>query len=201
MSKLSGLRAVAASGAALMRWGAAPGRYGAWFIFLLTLVVILTVIAAQFGLSAIASWDFRLPLLGNHLNVTGLAELQWHLFALLIMIAIVYAFSEDQHIRVDVISSRFSERTRTIIDIVGDLFLLIPFLALLLWYSIAFTQMAYNFGEQSNSGGLVDRYLVKAVLPLGCVLFLIAAVGRVLRNVARMLGEDRNDGGRREGKQ
>jgi len=44
--------------------------------------------------------------------------------------------------------------------------------------------MSHRFAEQSNSGGLVDRYLVKSVLPLGCGLMLLCAIGRLLRNIA-----------------
>lgn len=187
MRKRSGLRTVAAFGTGLMKISAVPGRYGAWIIFVLTLVVLFSVTGAQLGWSHLASWGTSVPLFGDHLNMTGIAELQWHFFALLVMLAGAYAMYEDQHIRVDVLSARFSPRLRTLIDIGGDLLLLIPFFALLLWFSIDFVAMSYNFAEQSNSGGLVDRYLVKAVLPLGSALILLGALGRVVRNVAYLI--------------
>lgn len=179
---------------AMTRWGdallaacALPGRYGSALIFLLVFVVLAAVIGAQYGLSDLASWTTRLPLFGNHLNMTSIGELQWHIFSLLVMLSGAYAVKEDRHVRVDVWSVRFSNRTRLIIDILGDAFLLIPFFALLAWYSWAFMMMAYGFGEQSNAGGLVDRYLVKAVLPIGSVLMLGAGVGRVLRNIGLLM--------------
>lgn len=180
----SGLRTIAAWGEALMKVSAWPGRCGAWIVLILTLVVLFSVTAAQLGWSHLASWGTPVPLFGDHLNMTGVAELQWHLFALLVMLAGVYTMREDQHIRVDVLSARFSPRTRALIDLCGDLLLLMPFFGLLLWYSIDFVAMSYRFAEQSNSGGLVDRYLVKAVLPIGSALILLCALGRVLRNLA-----------------
>ncbi|NYT84164.1 TRAP transporter small permease subunit [Pollutimonas harenae] len=156
-------------------------------IFILVFVVLTAVIGAQFGLSELAHWENPIPLFGNHLSMTSIGELQWHIFALLVMLSGAYAFKEDRHVRVDVWSARFSDRTRLIVDLLGDLFLLIPFFALLAWYSWAFMLMAYEFGEQSNAGGLVDRYLVKTVLPLGSVLMLGAGVGRVLRNLGVLL--------------
>ncbi|HWL29306.1 MAG TPA: TRAP transporter small permease subunit [Burkholderiaceae bacterium] len=174
-------------GDALLKACALPGRYGSALILILVLVVLAAVIGAQFGLSDLASWTTPIPLFGNHLNMTSIGELQWHIFSLLVMLSGAYALKEDRHVRVDVWSVRFSDRTRLIVDILGDAFFLIPFFALLAWYSWAFMAMAYGFGEQSNAGGLVDRYLVKAVLPIGSVLILMAGVGRVLRNVGLLL--------------
>lgn len=187
MRQRSTARALADFGEALMRISALPGRYGAWIILVLTIVVIFSIVGAQLGWSHLFKWGFMIPLFGDHLNMTGVSELQWHLFALLIMLAGAYTMSMDQHIRVDVAASRFSARTKAVIDICGDLLLLMPFFGLLLWFSIDFVGMSYGFAEQSNSGGLVDRYLVKAVLPLGSALILVCAAGRVLRNVAWLI--------------
>lgn len=174
-------------GNALLDLSALPGRWGSILILVLVFVVMAAIVGAQLGASDLLTWERRLPLFGNHLNMTSIGELQWHLFSLLIMLSGAYALRNDRHIRVDVMSSRFSPRTRLYVDIVGDLVLLIPFFALLAWYSLAFVQMAYGFGEQSNAGGLVDRYLVKSVLPIGSVLMVMAGIGRVLRNIGLLL--------------
>lgn len=174
-------------GNALLTIGALPGLYGSTLILLLTIVVLVAIVGAQMGVSEIASWTSSIPLFGKQLTMTGIGELQWHLFSLLIMMSGAYALKEDRHIRVDVISIRFSRRTQLVIDVAGDLFLLLPFFALLAWYSLAFTQMSYDFAEQSNTGGLIDRYLIKAVLPIGSVLLLIAGAGRILRNLGLLL--------------
>ncbi|MCQ9617917.1 TRAP transporter small permease subunit [Paenalcaligenes niemegkensis] len=187
MRQRSSARALATFGEGLMKISALPGQYGAWIILTLTLVVVFTIIGAQLGWSHLLSWETSIPLFGDRLNMTGVAELQWHLFALLIMLAGAYTMSVDQHIRVDVVAARFSARTKLLVDIVGDVFLLVPFFGLLLWFSIDFVSMSYGFAEQSNSGGLIDRYLVKAVLPLGSLLMLLCAVGRALRNVAWLM--------------
>jgi len=177
-------------GNALLYVGALPGRYGSALILILVLVVVFSVVGAQFSLSELARWETSVPLFGNHLSMTGIAELQWHIFSLLVMLSGAYALRENRHIRVDVASARFSPRTRIWIDLLGDLFFLLPFFAILGWYSLAFVEMSFNFGEQSNAGGLVDRYLVKAVLPIGSALMLIAGVGRILRNIGLLLTHD-----------
>lgn len=187
MRKHSGLRTMAALGTALMRYSAVPGRLGAWIIFVLVLVVLFAVLGAQMSWSELGRWETALPLFGTHLNTTGVGELQWHLFALMVMLAGAYTMQQEQHIRVDVLSSRMSQRMRLAVDLCGDLLLLLPFFALLLWFSLDSVARAYQFAEQSNSGGLVDRYLIKAVLPLGSGLLLLCALGRILRNLAFFL--------------
>lgn len=174
-------------GDALMRLSAWPGYLAAWLVPVLVIVAVLGVIGAQQDSNVLLSWHTRLPLLGDRLSLAGLAELQWHLLSVLIMLAAAYALREDSHIRVDLFSCRFSPRTRRIIDLIGDLCFLLPFFALLLWFSLKTAQTAFQFGEQSNSGGLVDRYLVKAVLPIGCGLLLVAGAGRILRNLGLLL--------------
>src|SRR5690625_154816 len=184
-------------GNALMYVGAVAGRYGSVLIFLLVLLVVFAVVGAQFSLSELLRWEREIPLFGKHLNMTSLAELQWHVFSLLVMLAAAYALQKDRHIRVDVLSEHFTFRTRLWIDILGDLFFLLPFFSFLAWYSLGFVQSSYNFGEQSNAGGLVDRYLVKAVLPVGSVLMLITGLGRIIRNVGILLsprGTTKNNG-------
>lgn len=187
MAKQAVGRALVRLGNALMDISAAPGRWSAWLVLVLVLVAVFGVIGAQLQVNVLATWETRLPLLGQRLSMTGLSELQWHLLSVIIMLAGAYALRQDTHIRVDLFSSRFSPRTRQIIDTLGDLFLLLPFFALLMWFSFKSTQTAFNFGEQSNSGGLVDRYLVKAILPIGCGLLLLAGTGRILRNVGLLL--------------
>lgn len=191
MSRTSNANRLIAVGEGLMKLFSIPGRWAAWLVIMIIAVVIFTVIGSALGLSHLAGWGLRLPLFGNQLNMVGIAELQWHLFALLIMISGSYVLQQDRHIRVDIVSTRMSPKGRVLVDLLGDLIFLIPFYAFLLWFSFGFSERAFLFGEQSNSGGLIDRYLVKATLPLGCLLLLGAGCGRILRNLG-MLMETKN---------
>lgn len=194
MGRYARFAGISRLGNALMKLGALPGRYGSALILVLILVVVFSVIGAQFGWAVLFRWETSIPLFGTQLSMTSLAELQWHIFSLLVMLAGAYTLVKDRHIRVDLVSMRFSWRLRVWIDILGDLFFLIPFFVLLTWFSISFVQTSFAFGEQSNVGGLVDRYLVKAVLPIGSILILIASIGRVLRNIGLLLQKQPYEG-------
>ena len=57
-----------------------------------------------------------------------LEELQWHLNAIAFMLAIVYVFDTDSHVRIDLLSQNMQERTQAWIELYGSMLLLLPFL-------------------------------------------------------------------------
>jgi len=124
-------------------------------------------------------------------------ELQWHLYSVGMLLGLSYCYSADAHIRVDVLHERFSPRLQAWIELYGILLLLLPFITLVLVYSVPFVLDSYRLGEVSASpGGLPLRFLIKAVLPLGFVLLLAAALARLSRVWAALFGPlsgERND--------
>ncbi len=119
-------------------------------------------------------------------------EIQWHLYSIGFLLGISVCLDADAHIRVDLISSRLSPRMRAWIELYGLLLMLLPFILLVLIASIEFVRYAYVTAEISDApGGLGYRWLIKAMLPLGFVLMLLAAFGRLLRVSAFLFGTPR----------
>ena len=111
-----------------------------------------------------------------------LEELQWHLYSVGFLLGMSYAYQADAHIRVDVLHENFSDLTKAWIELYGILLLLLPFVALILIFSVRFVESSWTAGEVSSSpGGLPLRWLIKAVLPLGFGLLLLSALSRLLR--------------------
>ena len=111
-----------------------------------------------------------------------LEELQWHLYAVGFLLGLGYAYQADAHIRVDVLHEHFSHRVKAWIELYGILLLLLPFIALILIYSMPFVASSYAVAEVSASpGGLPLRWLIKAALPLGFGLLLLTVISRLLR--------------------
>ncbi|WGF88065.1 TRAP transporter small permease subunit [Marinivivus vitaminiproducens] len=175
------------AGRALLAWCAFPGRVAAWLVLAITAAVLVAVTGNAMRAGTLLAWNTDLPLLGTQLTMTGLFDLQWHLFAVLVILAGPFALAEDRHVRVDLVADRLSERGRAIVDLIGDLLLLLPFSALIVWLSLPFVGFAFKSGEGSDYGGLVDRYLIKAIIPVGFALLFGSALGRILVNVARLL--------------
>lgn len=186
--------ATAALGQALVRSGrllitasAWPGRMAAWLLVPLALLVIATVVGSLFQMGSIASWNMDLPILGTGLTINSLNEMQWHLLAVLTMLALPYALAEGRHVRVDMLYAGFNPRRRLVVEVIGDILFLIPFCVVIGWLSIKFATFAYQTGEQSTYGGLTDRWVVKSFLTIGLCLLLVTGIGRVLLHIGQLL--------------
>ena len=121
----------------------------------------------------------------------GLQELEWHLFALIFLLGAAYTFKHDGHVRVDIFyqSRWMDERRRAWVDLLGGLFLLLPFCLLIIVSSMPFVGNSFAMGEGSpDPGGLPYRFLLKAAIPVGFGLLLLQGVAHKLRSVQILLG-------------
>ena len=145
----------------------------------MALMVVASVVFSQLNLSQLLQWETDLPLLGRQLTVISVVELQWHLFGIFVLIGGSWVLHHDRHIRVDLLYTRFSPRWRNIVNLVGDVAFLLPFCAVLFWFSLAMVQRSYLAGEGSDYDALVDRYLIKSVLPVAFGFLFINGLLRI----------------------
>ncbi len=118
----------------------------------------------------------------------AMLEVQWYLFAAVFMLGAAYAFLENAHVRIDAVSSRFSAKTRNVIDILGILIFLLPFCYLVLTLSWPLVIQAFQTGEMSqNAGGLI-RWPVYAVLPIGIALLVLQSLSELVKRIAFLTG-------------
>ena len=118
-------------------------------------------------------------------------EIQWHLYASGFLLGLSYAYQADVHIRVDVLHERFSPDLKAWIELYGIVLFLLPFIALVLIFSVPFVWQSYALSEVSQApGGLPLRWLIKAMLPLGFLLLLLAVLSRLTRVWAQLFRAD-----------
>ena len=133
-----------------------------------------------------------LVLIAVLISSNALLEIQWYLFAAIFMLAAGYTFLRNEHVRIDVLTSRLSPRMQNIVDIVGIVLFLMPMAALILWLSWPIVMNSLQSGEMSqNSGGLI-RWPVKMVLPLGLGLLLLQALSELIKRIAFLAGHGPN---------
>jgi TRAP-type mannitol/chloroaromatic compound transport system permease small subunit len=119
----------------------------------------------------------------------GWLELQWYMFAILVMFGASYTFKRNEHVRVEILYLMLSERGQLRLDMIGTLFFMIPACLLLAYLSWPFFMQAYSVGEMSgNAGGLV-RWPIKFVIPAGFVLLALQGVSEVIKRFAALRGE------------
>lgn len=120
-------------------------------------------------------------------------EIQWHLYATGFLVALAYAVESDDHVRIDFLRDRFSPRLQAWFELYGILLLLLPFVALVLFYALPFIAVSFQQGEVSAApGGLAYRWAIKSMLFVGFALLALAAVSRLLRVGAFLFGSDRD---------
>ena len=122
-------------------------------------------------------------------------ELEWHIYALLFLLAAGYTLKEDAHVRVDVLYQHFSPRMRAAVNAIGCLIFLFPGCFLILKTSIPFVQYAWQLGEVSpDPGGLPARWLLKAAIPFSFCLIAMQGVSFFLKNVKILFGMNTEGG-------
>ena len=116
-------------------------------------------------------------------------ELQWYLFGAVFMLAAAWALQRNEHVRIDVISSRLTQRTRNWIDLVCHIVFLMPFAVLMTWLSWPFFLRSIASGERSmNAGGLI-LWPAKLLILLGFAVLVAQGVSEIIKRIAALTGD------------
>ncbi|MEP6823828.1 MAG: TRAP transporter small permease subunit [Ramlibacter sp.] len=115
-------------------------------------------------------------------------EVQWYLFAASFLLAAGYTLLNGEHVKIDVVSSRFSKRNQIWIDVIGFVFFLTPVCLAILWYGIPFFLNGFRSGEMSSNAGGLIRWPVYLMLPLGFGLLLLQGLSELIKRVAFLMG-------------
>ena len=123
-----------------------------------------------------------------NMSSNGFLEIQWYLFAAVFLLASGYTLLRQEHVKIDVVSGRFSKRTQIWIDIIGICVFLLPFTFMITKLALPLVIDAYVTQEVStNAGGLI-RWPVFALLPLGMFLLAIQALSELIKRIAFLQG-------------
>ncbi len=115
-------------------------------------------------------------------------ELQWYMFAVIVMFGAAYTLQRNEHVRVDLLYMQLTDRGRHWLEIFGGLVFLLPACLLFAWLSWPFFMQSYLIGEHSgNAGGLV-RWPIKFVLPAGFVLLALQGISEIIKHSAALMG-------------
>lgn len=155
--------------AAIDTTSTATGWLAGWLIVPMTLAVAYEV-AARYAFNAPTRWAY---------------DVTYVLFGAQFMLAAAYTLRQDGHIRTDVVSARWSARTRAGVDAVAYLLFFFPGALLVLHAGVVEARHAWWIGERT---GPVPAYLFKAIIPLTAALLALQGVAQLVRSVRILRG-------------
>jgi TRAP-type mannitol/chloroaromatic compound transport system permease small subunit len=148
------------------------GRAARWLILLTTLIS-----AGNAGMR----YAFNL-------SSNAWLEVQWYLFAAVFLLCAGYALKHNQHVRVDVVSSRLSPRAQAWIEIFGTLVFLLPMAVLIMALAWPVFVDSWRSGEVSaNANGLV-LWPARLLVPAGFALLVLQGLAELIKRIAFLRG-------------
>ena len=119
-----------------------------------------------------------------HDSSIAMQELEWHLFAVIILFGTGYALRHNAHVRVDFLYDRFSPKKKAWVNVLGTILFLLPLALLVIYGSIDYVMDSYTTNEISEDpGGLKYRWIIKSMIPLSFIFLIFSAFNFFLHNV------------------
>ncbi len=123
----------------------------------------------------------------------GYTEIQWYLFAVVVMLGACQVLRVNEHVRVDVLYGLYGGRGQAIVDLLGFIFFLMLSMSVMLYYSWPLFVKMYQTGEMSSNAGGLIRWPVMLLLPLGFSLMLLQGLSEIIKRIAWLAGQYQGD--------
>jgi TRAP-type mannitol/chloroaromatic compound transport system permease small subunit len=162
---------------------------------------VIDAVSEKFGIAA--NWLVLLACLISAGNATSRylldassnawLEVQWYMFAGIVLLGGPYTLQRNGHVRVDLVYSSVSERTRIWIDILGGLVFLLPICIILVYFTWPWFLDSWRLHEGSQNAGGLLRWPVKLLLPLGFALMALQGISEIIKRIAALRGMQRTE--------
>jgi TRAP-type mannitol/chloroaromatic compound transport system permease small subunit len=119
-------------------------------LLLLVVAIVLAVVVLRYGVGWGRIW---------------LQELYVWLAAAAFMLAAASTMASDGHVRIDIVYARRGPRYRALVDLLGCVLLLGPFLATIIVTALPYVRQSWAIGEASReAGGLPGVFVLKSLI-------------------------------------
>jgi len=141
------------------------GRSVAWLVLAMVLITFAIVVLRY----------------GFNFGSIAIQESVVYLHCFIFMLAIGYTLKHDQHVRVDVFYQYFTERQKAWVNLLGNIFLLLPVCGFLIYGSWDYTINSWQILEQSpEAGGLPLVYILKTLIPVMPILLALQVFANMI---------------------
>lgn len=124
-----------------------------------------------------------------HYSSNALLEIQWYLFGLIFFCCSGYTLLRNEHVRIDLISGRFSRRNQALPTYSESWFFLSCWMAVVIMIlSWPVFVNALHSGEMSNSAGGLIIWPARLMVPAGFLLLILQAVSELIKRIGFLKG-------------
>ena len=154
---------------AFTRW---TGKRLAWMIVLAVVVSALNAVVRKLFDTSSNSW----------------LELQWVLFSIVFLLCSPWTLLDNEHIRIDIVNNTLPKKVRSMIDVIGHLFFLIPLCVIMILTGVPFFERSFEINEQSGNAGGLPQWPTKSLIMIGFAFLLVQGISELIKRIAVMRG-------------
>ena len=144
------------------------GKAGSWLALPLIFIIIFDIVSRRFFI----------------LGSTKLQEMEWHIHTVLFLLTLGFAYIKNSHVRIEIVREKYSVITKSIFEILGIVFFLIPYSLIIIYFGFDFVSRSFGMNEVSSAlTGLSHRWIIKSFIPFGMIILLLASLSILLRNI------------------
>ena len=125
---------------------------------------------------------------GLNIGSNAWLELQWYFNSAVFLLIAAYALKRNEHVRIDVINGKLSPRAQAWIDIFGGVFMLLPAVIIIGWYSWPSLVNSFEIREYSSDPGGLIRWPVRLLIPVAFALLGLQGISEIIKRFAFLRG-------------
>ena len=150
-------------------------RIGQFF----ALMVLLAILVSAINASVRKIFD---------LSSNAWLELQWVLFSTVFLFCAPWTLQLNEHVRIDIVNSMLPRRARSMIELIGHAFFLLPLTLVMIITSVPFFLTSFRLNEQSFSSGGLPQWPAKSLIAIGFTLLALQGISQIIKRIAVMRG-------------
>jgi TRAP-type mannitol/chloroaromatic compound transport system permease small subunit len=122
------------------------------------------------------------------ISSNGWLEIQWYLFAGIVMLGAPIVLKLNEHVRVDLVYGKLKGNAPVYVDLFGLIFFLMPVMTLMTYLAWPLLVKMYLTHEMSNNAGGLVRWPAMLLLPLGFGLMFLQGLAEIVKRICYLQG-------------
>jgi len=137
--------------------------------------VVFTVVVLRYGFSIGFIW---------------MQEVYVWLHSFIFMLGSGFTYLANEHVRIDVFYREASDKYKAWVNLIGNIFLLSPFLYIIWKYSYPFVYRSFLMNEVSReAGGMPALYILKSAILWFCLVLFLQLISNVCKSLIVIIGK------------